>query len=82
LRQLMRTPSEVPVFRNPYFWITTGLLFFYAGFFSYMSAASILLYTKTVVDRVIWEAISGTLNMILYGAFIIAFLCRGIQKRK
>jgi len=82
LRQLMRSPAFLPIFRNPVFWITTGLLFFYTGFFFYMSAAYILLYTKLVIDRVIWEAISGTLNVILYGSFFISFICQGIQKKK
>ena len=82
LRQLMHTPSFEPVSRNPFFWTTTGLLFFYTGFFFYMSAASILLYTKLTIDRIVWEAISGTLNIILYGSFIIAFLCQRIPKKK
>jgi hypothetical protein len=81
-RQLMRSEAFDSVFRIPAFWISTGLLFFYAGFFFYMSAAYILLYTKLVVDKVVWYAISGTLNAILYGCFLIAFLCQVSPKKK
>lgn len=42
-RQLMRSAGYVSLFKEPLFWITTGLLFFYTGFFFYMSAADILL---------------------------------------
>jgi hypothetical protein len=81
-RQLMRSEAFVPVFRIPAFWISTGLLFFYAGFFFYMSAGYILMYTRLVIDKIIWYAISDTLNGILYGCFLIALLCQGSQKKK
>jgi len=79
-RQLMRSPGYESIFRNPFFWVSTGLLFFYTGFFFYMSAAFILLYAR--VDRIVWDAISGTLNIILYGCFLISFLCQATPKRK
>lgn len=81
-RQLMRSPGYQSVFRNPVFWISTGLMFFYTGFFFYMSAAYILLYTKLKVDKYVWDAISGTLNTLLYGCFLISFLCQASLKRK
>jgi hypothetical protein len=81
-RQMMRSEAMEPVLRVPAFWISTGLLFFYTGFFFYMSAAYILLYTKLVIDKVVWYAISGTLNTILYGCFLIAFLCLPSPKKK
>lgn len=82
LRQVMRSPSYQSVFRNPIFWISTGLLFFYTGFFFYMSAAYILLYTKLEVDKYVWAAISGTLNTLLYGCFLISFLCKESRTNK
>jgi hypothetical protein len=71
-RQLMLSPHYTPVFRNPVFWISTGLLFFYTGFFFYMSAVDFLGWR----DKTYWHIISGTLNTLLYGCFLIAFLCR------
>jgi hypothetical protein len=81
-RQLMRSEAFISIFRMPAFWISTGLLFFYAGFFFYMSAGYILMYTRLVIDRMVWYAISGTLNAILYGCFLIAFLCQVSRKKK
>jgi len=81
-RQLMRSPGYNSVLRNPVFWISTGLLFFYTGFFFYMSAGYILMYTRLKVDRVVWEVISGTLNTLLYGCFLISFLCQATPKKK
>ena len=82
LRQLMRMPAYISIFRNPFFWTTTGLLFFYTGFFFYMSAAFKLLYTRLHIEKVVFEAISGTLNVILYGCFLISFLCQRTPKKK
>ncbi|HTR28585.1 MAG TPA: hypothetical protein VMH27_04915 [Puia sp.] len=81
-RQIMRSEAFESVLRVPAFWISTGLLFFYTGFFFYMSAAYILMYTKLVIDKIVWYAISGTLNAILYGSFLIAFLCPVSPKKK
>jgi hypothetical protein len=81
-RQFMQSPGYTSVLRNPVFWISTGLLFFYTGFFFYMSAGYILLYTKLRVNRIIWEVISGTLNTLLYGCFLISFLCQVSMKKK
>jgi len=81
-RQLMRSPGYTSIFRNPIFWVSTGLLFFYTGFFFYMSAAYILLYTKLIIDRIVWQALSDTLNTLLYGCFLIAFLCRLTVKKR
>lgn len=81
-KELMRSPGYTSVFRNPIFWISTGLLFFYTGFFFYMSAGYILLYTKLAINRFVWEAISGTLNTLLYTSFLISFVCQESRKKK
>jgi hypothetical protein len=81
-RQLLQSPGYTAVFRIPAFWLSTGLLFFYTGFFFYMSAAYILLYTRLVIDKLVWQAISDTLNTLLYGSILIAFLCRSSAKKR
>jgi hypothetical protein len=78
--ELMRSPGYVSVLRDPFFWVSTGLLFFYTGFFFYMSAGYILLYIK--LDDFIFDVISETLNVILYGCFLIAFVCEGSVKKR
>lgn len=80
-RQLMTSTDYTPVLRNPVFWISTGLLFFYTGFFFYMSAGYILLYTKLPVSRFVWAAISDTLNALLYSCFLISFLCQSMKTK-
>jgi hypothetical protein len=80
-RQLMGSPGYISVFRNPVFWISTGLLFFYTGFFFYMSAGYILLYAQLSISRIVWNAISDTLNTLLYTSYLIAFLCQATKKK-
>ena len=75
-RQLMRSSSYSPVLRNPIFWISTGLLFFYAGFFFYMTAGSVLLYAKVPYNAFVFYIISDTLNALLYACFLISFVCQ------
>jgi hypothetical protein len=80
-RQLMRAPGYQSIFRDPVFWISTGLLFFYTGFFFYMSAGYILLYVPLSISRIVWNAISDTLNTLLYTSYLIAFLCQAPKKK-
>ncbi|MES1249253.1 MAG: hypothetical protein ABUL46_01140, partial [Chitinophaga rupis] len=75
-RQLMRSSSYSPVLRNPIFWISTGLLFFYTGFFFYMTAFNILLKAKVSTNAYVWYIISDTLNALLYTCFLISFVCQ------
>jgi hypothetical protein len=73
-RQLMKSEIYMSLFRNPLFWISSGLLFFYAGFFFWMSA-DVLLYINLPYNGFLWYAISDTLNIILYSCFLISFIC-------
>ena len=75
-RQLMRSSAYSPVLRNPIFWISTGLLFFYTGFFFYMTAFNILLKAKVSTNAYVWYIISDTLNALLYTCFLISFVCQ------
>lgn len=75
-RDFMRSPTYIPVLRNPIFWISTGLLFFYAGFFFYMTAGSILIYARIPYNNLVFDTISDTLNALLYTCFLISFLCQ------
>lgn len=75
-RQLMRSGEYVQILKEPFFWISTGLIFFYAGFFFYMSAADLIMYQKLQVNTLVFKVISDSLNIILYTCFLISFLCR------
>jgi hypothetical protein len=77
-RQFMRSPGHISVFRNPAFWLSTGLILFYTGFFFYVSASQQL---ATIIPRWIWQAIIDPLNILLYGSFLIALLCRPMMTK-
>ncbi len=74
-RQLMRSEEFAPLFKNPFFWISTGLLFFYAGSFFFMSS-DLLMYINLPYNSDFWFALNDTLNIILYTAFLISFVCQ------
>jgi hypothetical protein len=80
--ELMRSPGYISILRNPSFWISTGLLFFYTGFFFYMTAGDKLIYSKLKISDFIFDVISETLNVILYGCFLIGFVCEGSVKKR
>lgn len=77
LIQLMKTPDIPNLLKYPYFWISVGFLFFYAG-------QSILLsffqYFLSIHDFKsfwpVWNFFITLINIILYTCLIIAFFCR------
>ena len=75
-RQLLRSSEYIVLLRNPYFWISTGLLFFYLGFFFYFSAFDYIVYKKISFNRELWIVISNILNILLYSCFLIALICQ------
>jgi hypothetical protein len=76
-RQLTRLTGYINLLQNPYFWISTGILFFYLGFFFYFSAFDYIVYNKLPFNLSLWMIISNTLNVLLYSSFVIALLCPG-----
>jgi hypothetical protein len=74
-RQLLEAETETNVLRNPMFWIATGLLFFYAGFFFYFCAYDYVAYAKIPLNLQLWKIISRSLNILLYSFFLISILC-------
>ena len=74
-RQLLQSKEHIILFRNPFFWMSTGLLFFYLGFFFYFSAHAYLVSRKIEYSRELFTIISNTLNTLLYSSFVIALLC-------
>ncbi len=74
--ELLQTPNEMKVFSVPLFWISTGLLFYYAGDFVDTAIFSHLVYIKDKTFIRIFHKIEFYLNTFLYCCFIIAFLCQ------
>lgn len=73
---------NVKLSRQPFFWISIGLLIFYLG--SVIINALVEYLTKSDFREqgiIIYTNITNSLNVILYGSFSIAFiLCRNNRK--
>lgn len=74
--QLLQTPEKMKLFAIPFFWICTGLLFFYAGQFVIMAIFPYLAYNKDATFTQIFRTVVDNLNILLYCCFIIGFLCQ------
>ncbi|RDB03665.1 hypothetical protein DVG78_22415 [Runella aurantiaca] len=67
--------TEENFFSNPHFWIVTGILFFYAGFFflsgfiNYISSKDIILARKL-------HTINHLLNIVYYSLVTFGFICQ------
>lgn len=68
-------------FTTPMFWITTGLLFFFAGSLVEMSLLKYMISNHLDPEGKIYQFIMVTLNILLYGAFTISFLCNHKWKK-
>jgi hypothetical protein len=68
-------------FTIPMFWISTGLLFFFVGSLVLMSLMRYIIENHIDPDGRIYEFIMVTLNVLLYGAFTISFLCNQVWKK-
>jgi hypothetical protein len=79
------------VFRYEYFWYANGLLFYSLGavvlylYYSYIKSQYLYALAhyseaeaKSIIDQSsrVFQRINGALNIILYGSFLIAFICR------
>lgn len=64
-------------FREPFFWICTGLLFFYAGNFLLMSSLNYVTTNFKGLAKKLF-LITELLSILEYLLFIIAFLCKRI----
>jgi hypothetical protein len=79
--ELLLHPLEAKLRRDPMFWISTGILFFYLSDLSY----SLLFHfmEKFAGDewRKVFQSINNNLILMLYSCFIIAFLCKRSLRR-
>jgi hypothetical protein len=74
-RQLLQSSEHIVLIKNPFFWMSTGLLFFYLGFFFYFSAFDYIVYKKIKFGKELWDILRETLNILLYSCFVIALIC-------
>jgi len=78
--ELFQHPYSGSLFREPAFWICSGLLFFYSCSFPIFSLLNFLNNASNIIIRNL-GTILNLMNDLLYLSFTIAFLCR-IKARK
>lgn len=78
---LFTSDGLINYFRIPMFWIATGLLFFYVGSLVQNSLVRYIIDNHLDPDGRIYHFIMVTLNVLLYGAFTISFICNQVWKK-
>lgn len=67
--------GAVSIALYPFFWICTGLLFFYLGQFLFFAFFEYMAYKKDYSYYSLFKVISNVSNVILYSCLSIGFLC-------
>jgi hypothetical protein len=80
-QELMAETSDRPLIRQPMFWISVGLLFFYLGFFFYLSAFDFVAHNSLEKYKQLYKIIRYTIIIQLYILFSIGFLCTPKRRR-
>ncbi len=76
-KQMMNTPGSVSLFKNSYFWISVGFLFFYTGQSILLSFFQYFLSINNFKPFLpIWEFFITLIIIILYSCLTISFFCR------
>ncbi len=78
--ELFQQPDSVNLSRQPAFWISSGLLFYYACTFPFYGTTNLVRALPKVILRNLL-LIFVLLNILQYLSFTIAFLCR-LRTRK
>lgn len=78
LYQLLQSESYVPLRSIPEFWVSAGVLFFYAGAFFLMGLLNYLTKTDYQLARRLFF-INHLLNIILYGLYAVGFVWKAHQ---
>ena len=80
LRQILHRENYLPLRSIPEFWISTGILFFYAGAFFLMGLLNYLTKADLPLAKRLFF-INHLLNVILYGLYIIGFIWKTEQEK-
>lgn len=64
------------ILKYSFFWLITGVLFFYIGQFAFFCFFEYMIHSQDSKYRTLFDNISTYSNAILYSCIIIAFLCR------
>jgi hypothetical protein len=75
-KQLLNNEAYLRLRTIPFFWISVGLLFFFAGFFVYFCAFDFVAYTTIKKYASLFLVTSSALNILLYSFISIGLLCQ------
>ena len=78
---LFTSEAVVNYFRIPMFWIATGLMFFFAGNFIYLSLMGYIVKHNLDSGGNIFRYIMVTLNLLMYGLFSLGFISNQLWKK-
>lgn len=73
--ELFRSDKYIDLARDPFFWICSGLLFYYSCGFPLFALNNFLSSSSNIFIKN-YGSIISLLNILLYSSFIIASLCR------
>ena len=73
--ELFTSDNYINLPRDPFFWICSGLLFFYSCGFPLFALNNFLSGSSNIFIKN-YASIIGLFNILLYSSFIIASLCR------
>jgi len=79
--ELLLNPVEEELRKDPMFWISTGILFFYLGDLSYNLLFNLVQKHAGHMSTKLFISINNNLILILYSCFIMGFLCRRTPRR-
>lgn len=73
LRQLLYLPLEDSILHHPFFWISSGLLFYFLGNVPFLGALNYLIANNPGVAVQLY-LINRILNILMYTLFTVAFI--------
>lgn len=79
--QLITSPEIQPLRKLPEFWIATGMLTFYLGALPFYGMLNFLIHSHRTVAITLADVLE-IMNIIMYGLFSYAFICRIINIKK
>lgn len=78
-KQLLQKKEYINLLREPMFWISTGLLFFYAGNVFVAGTLNYFIKADLPIAKLLLQMIK-LLNILMFSLFIVAILCQPRQK--
>ena len=78
--ELFTSNEEERIWRIPEFWVSTGVLFFYAGTFFLMGLLNYLYKVDMGLAKKLY-VINHVLNLLLYSLYAVGFICKARQMK-